>query len=59
MTAVSELHKFLFDGVPVRGALVRLTTPIRPGESEVAAEARLQAMLAASDIALARALPGE
>jgi molecular chaperone Hsp33 len=23
--AVSELHKFLFDGVPVRGALVRLT----------------------------------
>ncbi len=25
MTAVSELHKFLFDGVPLRGALVRLT----------------------------------
>lgn len=41
------------------GALVRLTTPIRPGETEVAAEARLQAMLGAADIALARALPGE
>jgi len=41
------------------GALVRLTTPIRVGETEADAEARLQALLKAADGPLAQALPGE
>lgn len=41
------------------GALVRLTTPIRVGETEADAEARLQVLLKAADGPLAQALPGE
>lgn len=39
------------------GAIVRLTTPILPGESEELAEARLQSMLQAVDRPLSRYLP--
>ncbi|MBE0414689.1 VPLPA-CTERM-specific exosortase XrtD [Yoonia sp.] len=40
------------------GALVRLTTPIRPNETDAAAEARLQEVLQAVNPSLPRFIPG-
>lgn len=62
-TASSYRAKLILTLAKVRsgrsdGALVRLITPIQPGESDAAAEARLQAALKAVVVPLPRFVPG-